>query len=111
MLRQKFTDDFDLLAFLSGEFKPPGLLVQGMGFLPLFYHFGKDFKNLFIGHRVMPLTARGDVAVLDSRKDEPQRRGATFILCLDGGFERRIDLRPHGMSPSRECRCEFGNRT
>src|SRR3546814_16449998 len=64
------------------------------------YVCSSDLERVVIGHR--RLRACLDIAVLDRRLDQAQRRGALLVAAFHGGDQRSLDIVANHVPAPRE---------
>ena len=78
------------------ELGAPGVAVDLLRLFPLLDHLGEQLEQLGVGRLALACSSRGDVAILDGGRDEPQRRDAALVLRLGRKFECGGDGLAHG---------------
>jgi NADP-dependent 3-hydroxy acid dehydrogenase YdfG len=101
--RQVTLDDGDLLGLLLRQLRPAAALVELDALVALAHHLLHHLDDLGLADPVGDAAAAGgDVAVLERRQDQPQRRDGALIL----GLHRLLQLvtqplAQHGRTPPR----------
>ena len=94
---EQLADDSDLLALLLGKLGAPRFGIDLLGLLALLDHLGEKIEHLGVGGLALAGRARGDVAVLYSRADQPERRHAALVLRPGGMLQGGGDGLAHGV--------------
>src|SRR5262249_26094257 len=109
LLRQEGLDDGDFLAFLRGKLRPVALVVEARRLLALLDHLGEQLGKRTVAYRASPLSALGDVAVLDRGLDHAERADAARILGKHRLLQGGVDLLAHGSSSTLDKRRELNS--